>query len=62
MSNNEVLALTPRLGKALFNLRHDNLLGISAGAERVKANTVAMATGKSQHGRADCGDGNWDHG
>ena len=52
----EVLALTPRLGKAFIDLRHNNLFSVGAGAERMKANTIAMATRKPQHGRTDCGD------
>ena len=52
----EVLALTPRLGEAFLDLRHNNLFSVGAGAERMKADTIAMTTRKSQHGRTDCGD------
>jgi hypothetical protein len=45
----EVLALTPRLGKAFLDLRHNNFFSVRAGAERMKADTIAMTTRKSQH-------------
>jgi len=38
----EVLALTPRLGKAFLDLRHNNFFSVRAGAERMIADTIAM--------------------
>jgi hypothetical protein len=38
------------LGEAFLDLRHNNLFSVGAGAERMKADTIAMTTRKSQHG------------
>jgi hypothetical protein len=39
----EVLALTPRLGKAFLDLRHNNFFSVRAGAERMIADCPPSA-------------------